>query len=191
MKPVLPMLALVAALGLAACNKDVDMKNASLADVGKALEGRQRLDPGQWTTTVEILDVKMTGLSEKEQAMAATMTQAMKGQKRSQDTCLTPEQAKKPVSEMFAGPDQGNCRYDSFKLSGGNMDAIMACTPPSPQPGVAAGKMTLTLKGKYEGDKYDVHVQMNGAGMPGSPPGSTMTMIGRNSGTRTGNCPKA
>jgi hypothetical protein len=178
--------ALIPLVLLASCGKgDVDMKNASVAEVAKTMEDQQKLDPGAWSTTVEIIDVKLSGLDPKDAPMAEAMSRAMKGQKKTIETCLTPEQSKKSVTEMFAGRNADHCSYESFKMSDGNMDAVMTCAPPGTQ-----GKMTLSMKGRYGADSYDMAVQMVGSGMPGSPPGAGMTMVGKNSGKRTGDCKK-
>ena len=181
------LIALTPFILLASCGKgDVDMKNASVADVAKTMEDQQKLNPGAWSTTVEIVDVKLGGLTPKDAQMAETISRAMKGQKKTTETCLTPEQSKKSVTEMFAGRNADNCTYESFKMSDGNMDAVMSCAPPGGQ-----GKMTLSMKGRYGADSYDMAVQMDGSGMPGSPPGASMTMVGKNSGKRTGDCKKS
>ena len=172
------------ALMLGGCEKKVEMTNASAEDVAKAMKDQDSFKPGQWNTTVEIIDVKLEGLPPKDAEMASMMAKAMKGKKQSQESCLTPEQAKKPVTEMFAGKDKGICTYDKFSMVAGKMDAVMVCAPP----GGGAGKMQLTLDGDYKAESYAVNVQMKGTDMPGSPPGASMTMFGKNTGTRMGDC---
>ena len=178
-----PLVAMTAVM-LGGCEKKVEMTNASAEDVAKAMKDQDGFKPGQWNASVEIVDVRLEGLPPKDAEMATVMAKAMKGKKQVSATCLTPEQAKKPVTDMFAGKDKGVCTYQKFSMVGGKMDAVMVCTPP----GGGTGKMTLTLDGVYKADSYAVNVQMKGTDMPGSPLGASMTMFGKNNGTRTGDC---
>ena len=62
--------------------------------------------------------------------MPAEMASQMKGITNRIETdqqCLTPEEAKRPKEDFFAG-DNKNCRYDHFTMAGGKIDALMKCT---------------------------------------------------------------
>ena len=42
-------------------------------------------------------------------------------------SCLTPEEAKRPKEDFFAGAAK-NCRYERFDMGSGKIDAVMKCT---------------------------------------------------------------
>ena len=179
MKYALP--ALMAATLLAGCDKKVDLKDASVSDVAKATKDANFITPGQWSNTTEIVSVDLSGMPEKDKQMGEAMTKAMVGRKQTVDTCVTEEQAKKPAAEMFAGKDNGDCKYDSFTMSGGKVDAVMTCTPKG-QP----GSMKMTMNGVYTDKGYNMDVSMAMTGGPGAM--GSMAFKARNTGTRTGDC---
>lgn len=176
-------LAVVAALALSGCGKKVEMTNATPEQVAEATKDAKFLDPGQWSNTSEIVDVKIEGMPAEAKAMGDSIARAMKGRKTAYQSCLTEEEAKRPAANMFAGKDQGNCIYQRFAMSGGKIDASMTCTPPSGQP----GKMTLTMAGTYSGTEFAVDANMKMSGAAGMP-GGGMTVTARNTGKRTGDC---
>jgi Protein of unknown function (DUF3617) len=170
---------------LAGCGAgDVELKNASVEDVVKATANAQALTPGQWSTTTEIVSVDMPGMPEKEKStMMAAMSKAMIGKKNVAESCVTPEQAKKPNAAMFAGADSGNCTFESFSMANGRMDAVMKCAAPG-----RPGEMKMTMGGKYGGDTYELASEINMSGMTGAPGNGAMTIKANNSGKRVGEC---
>ena len=93
--------------------------------------------------------------------------------------CITPEEAEEPGSDMFAGTKKGECKYDSFKMGGGKLDAVMSCASPG-------GEMHATMTGTYSATSYDMTMamDMNNSQMPGG----GMKMKVRTTGERTGEC---
>ena len=178
------LLLLASAVLLSACNKGVELKNASVEDVAEATKDAHFITPGQWTTTSEILAVELEGLPAEAKRMGETMSRSMVGRKNNFESCVSEADSKKPAANLFAGGGKGSCAYEKFSMSGGKVDAVMNCTSPS-----GPGKMTMTMNGDYSDDAYSINVAMK---MPGSPgmPGSGMTMKARNSGKRTGECKK-
>ena len=96
------------------------------------------------------------------------------------ESCLTPEQAKNPKEDFFAGVDK-SCRYDHFEMDGGKIDAAMTCTHDK-----LVQKMTMA--GSYSPERYDMSMttMMEGGGAQS---GTTMKM--KVAARRTGDCDAA
>ena len=168
------------ALPLAGCNNSpqVHEENASVAEVQKELEKAGGSDsfvrPGLWESKVTIEEMTMPG-------MPAEMASQMKGITNRIETdqqCLTPEEAKRPKEDFFAG-DNKNCRYDHFTMAGGKIDALMKCTD-------ERATHTMTMQGGYTPDSYNMQMSMKTAG--GEGPASGMTMKMRVDAKRVGEC---
>jgi Protein of unknown function (DUF3617) len=169
---------------LAGCGKgDVELKNATVEDVVKATTAAQALSPGEWSTSTQITAVDMPGAPENAKTMLAAITKAMVGKTTVTENCVTPEQAKKPDASMFAGANSGSCTFEKFSMSGGKMDAVMACA----QPG-APGKMKMTMNGQYGGDSYALTSQILMSGGTGPNAGTGISVTATNTGKRTGDC---
>jgi Protein of unknown function (DUF3617) len=169
---------------LAGCGKgDVNLKNASVDDVVKATTNAQALTPGEWSTSTQITAVDMPGAPEKAKVMLAAISKAMVGKKTASENCVTPEQAKKPDANMFAGANSGSCTFEKFSMAGGRMDAVMNCA----QPG-SPGKMKMTMNGPYGGDSYSLASQIQMSGGPGMAGAAGMTISATNTGKRIGAC---
>lgn len=167
---------------LAACGGGVEMKNASIEDVSKAAKDEARLDPGNWKTTVEIVSVDLPGMAGQNQAMADAMSKGMVGRKNVSEQCVTKEMADKPPAEMLGG--SGDCRFDTFRIAGGTLDAKMSCKAGETMPGT----MTMLVNGSYGGRAYALESEMTMEGGPGAHSGTKMVIKARTSGERTGDC---
>jgi hypothetical protein len=176
-------LLLAFALPLSACNKspEIHEKNVSVADVAQKVRDAGVgnggfLDPGQWRTVSTLEEMDIPGASAEAQAIMKQM--ASKTSNTTFEYCLTPEEARKPSGKFFAGKDRGNCRYESFDMSGGKMDAVMSCR------GEPSGTVTMAMHGTYSPDEYVSHGEMK---IEGSPQGA-MTMKMRTEAKRIGEC---
>lgn len=164
---------------LAACDSSPDVKldNAKpsevAAKVSAATSGAEFVRPGKWRSTVTIEEMAIPGMPPE---MAATMKQRM-GQARSVESCLTPEQAKKPKEDFFAGVDK-SCKYDHFEMDGGKIDATMHCT---------RDKMvqTMTMSGAYTPDHYEMNMTTK---MDGGSASKGMAMKMKIDAKRIGEC---
>lgn len=173
----------LALLALAACGKQPTMKveNATAAQVAaevkkSGVSGDMKLSPGQWQVTTQMKLLEAKGVPE---AVAAQMKQSMI--RTSTDTqCLTPEQVNRPNSEIFAGKQNSNCKYDKFEMGGGKIDALMHC------PGAGGAEMAMTMKGSYSPKSYTMDAAMD-MQAPGT--GQSMKMTIHSVGTRVGECP--
>jgi hypothetical protein len=168
------------ACGLAACGNDpqVDARNASAEEVAnqvaRAGGSDQFVRPGKWQSRVQIEKFEIPGAP----PGAAAAMRDMQQRSQVHESCLTPEQAKRPKEDFFAGAGK-NCRYDHFTMGGGKIDAAMKCS---------AQNMTQTMQmqGTYSPDTYQMRMSMNAQAGSGPPGGMTMTM--RVDAKRLGEC---
>ena len=168
-------------LALAACSKEptVSATNASGTEVAAKLKASgmetQFVSPGHWQMTMTINDMTMPG-------MPPQFTEKLKahmGKAKTFDSCLTPEEAKKPKEDFFARGN-GNCRYDHFTMGGGKIDAVMQCSE-------QGGKRTMTMNGTYSGDAYHMNMASTGTGDAKNPMAG-MSMKMEMDAKRTGEC---
>ena len=173
-------------LPLAACNKgpQVNEKNASVAEVAqkvRASAGNEAfVRPGLWESKVTIEKFDIPGMPpEMAQRMKTMMAE---NQEHGFQTCLTPEDVKRPKEDFFAGKNN-ECRYDNFTMGGGKIDAVMHCA------GHGAGEqMVMNLSGTYAPENYDIHMQMNNKG---GEAGESMTVKAHTVSHRVGECTSA
>lgn len=166
-------------VALAACGSgpSVDAENASVAEVNekvKAAGGTNFLTPGQWQSTVTVSKMDMPGLPpEVMRQMQGELTKP-----RQTSSCLTPQDAKKPAADFFAGKDSKECRYDHFRMADGKLDAKMTCNS-----GGAA--MVAAFDGTYAPETFKLNMTMKGAAGGTTPmPDMALTVDAR----RTGEC---
>lgn len=175
---------LTAATGLlllSACGKSEEKAGEgtpmSADEVVKKVEA-VKLTPGQWETTIEILDMKMEGLPE---GAPAGMMNNMLGSKTTVKSCITKEQAEKPNADFLSAQKDANCTYSSFDMSGGLIKAAMTCSGKD-----RPGELKLNMTGKYAPDRYEMNQEMN---MAGFQPGMSMAMKSKVTGRHIGDCP--
>lgn len=164
---------------LSACGKngEGDGKPMSAEDVAEKVKA-VKLTPGQWETTVEILDVKMEGLPP---GAPKGMMNNMIGSKTTVKSCITPEQAEKPNADFLSAQKDANCSYSSFDMSGGLIKAAMICSGKN-QP----GKLQMSMTGKYGSNSYEMNQETN---MSGFQQGMSMAMKSKVTGRHIGECP--
>jgi hypothetical protein len=174
---------LACALPLAACNQSpqVDERNATAAEVAQKVReagGDQSLiHAGLWQSKVTIERFEVPGMpAEMVQRMKAMMAER---QEHSFETCLTPEDVKRPKEDFFAGKNN-NCRYDHFTMGGGKIDAAMRCG------GERGESQVMQLAGTYSPESYQMQTAMKMEG--GSEPGAGMSMTLRVDARRIGDC---
>lgn len=168
-----------AMLLLAACGggDTVTAQNASVAEVAEKVKNADIADesfisPGRWETSMEVQDISIPGMPpEVKQQMQSAM-----GQGKSFATCVTPEEAKRPKEDFFAGQDAPNCRYDNFAMGNGRIDLTMTCKED-------AGTRRMAMTGTYGDDAYTMNMDMSAPGR-----GGAMTMKATVKGRRVGDC---
>jgi hypothetical protein len=169
-------------LPLAACNREPEVraKNASVEEVVNKVAAAGGVDsfvrPGKWSSTVTIDELSAPGMP----PQAAAQMKQMMARAHNVESCLTPEEAKKPDPNFFSGKDSG-CRYDNFTMAGGKIDMTMRCSG-----GHAKGaSSTMHMSGTYAPDEY--HMAMENLTETGTKVGA-MTMKMRIDAKRVGEC---
>ena len=183
-------LLLVCCLPLAACGNEPDKvetvdkaetaeaRDGSAADgaeqVAETRGGEQFVRPGKWQSRIQIESVDMPGAP----PAAASAMRNMQQRVQVNESCLTPEQAKRPKMDFFAGKGK-NCRSEKFTMSGGKIDAVMKCSD-------EAMTQTMVMQGTYAPNDYQMRMTMNA--QPRSGPTGAMTMKMRVDAKRLGEC---
>lgn len=173
--PILPLLALTTALALAGCGseKSVTATNESVSGVAqKVSDAGLKFNPGRWESTMSFVKMDMEGMPPEAKEM---MSKAL-GKGKTFASCLTKEEAEKPDGKFFGQADK-RCKYDSFSMGGGKIDAKMTCN-------AEQGVQTLNLQGSYTPETYDMTMAMTGMG----PMGKSMSMEMKLSAKRAGEC---
>lgn len=137
------------------------------------------LQPGEWETSSEIVDVRIEGAP---QGMPPGAMDAMKGRKTVNKSCITPEQAANPSADFLTAQKDSKCSYSGFEMAGGTVKGTVSC------PGGDDGKAVITMDGNYTPTSYAMNMEMNGSGMGGAG-GMTMHMKMKTTGRRIGECP--
>lgn len=173
--PILPLLALPAVLALAGCGseKSVTATNESVSGVAqKVTDAGLKFNPGRWESTMKFVKMDMEGMPPE----AKDMMSKVLGKDKTFASCLTKEEAEKPDSKFFGQADE-RCKYDSFSMGSGKIDAKMTCK-------AAEGTQTMTMNGSYTPETYDMTMTVNGMG----PMGKAMSMEMQLSAKRAGEC---
>lgn len=174
----------VAALALAACGSSGGDKageggNGSAEATGSGGGGGSAsgvsLQPGEWEMKMEVVDVKVEGLPP---GLAENMKSQAGGINR---TCMTPEEARAPKGDIFAGDKSGGCKSEGFKWEGGRIEGKTVC------PGKGgSGQTVMTMDGRYSAQSIDMTMKSQTDLM-----NKPMTMEMRLSGRRVGECTAA
>jgi len=141
---------------LAGCDKgDVQMKNASVNDVGEAMRkhGDEKfIDPGKWQQTVTLVTMDAPGMpKEAQDAMQRAMSTSQVN-----EVCLSPEDAKSPREDFFTGKDE-SCKYEHFNWGSGKVDLKLLCNHPN-------ARQQMTLAGTYAPKSYSMTMTMANEG---------------------------
>ena len=162
---------------LAACDSgQVAMKNASVGEVAEEMrkQGTERfVNPGRWEQKATLVSIDAPGMPPEAREM---MGKAF-GQAQVHDVCLTPEQARNPREEFFAGADK-NCRYEHFNWGGGKIDLKLDCKHPQ-------ATQTMAMVGSYSPDAYTMTMTATNTG---DGPAGQMVMKMRVDAKRVGEC---
>lgn len=169
-----------AALALAACGSSGNKGGESGGNGSAAATGSGgsasavALQPGEWEMKMEVVNVAAEG-------MPAGMAESMKqSASRTTRTCMTPEEARAPKGDLFAG-DKSGCKSEGFKWEGGRIAGKTTC------PGQGgSGETVMTMDGRYSAQSMDLTMKSETPIM-----GKPMTMEMRMSGRRVGECSAA
>jgi len=175
--PILPLMALSAALALAGCGsgKTVTATNESVSGVAKKVsDAGLKFTPGRWGSTMKFVKLEMEGMPPEAQAMMGKIM----GKDRTFATCMTKEQAEKPDAKFFGQADE-RCKYDTFSMGGGKIDAKMTCK-------AEQGAQTMTMQGSYTAETYQMTMAINGKGPEGKAMSMQMELSAKHNGECTG-----
>ena len=140
---------------VAGCDKGVEMKNASVQEVGEAMrkQGDDKfIDPGKWQQTVTLVSIDAPGMpKEARDAMQRAMSTSQVN-----EVCLSEKDAKSPREDFFTGKDE-SCRYEHFNWGGGKIDLKLMCNHPNV-------RQQMTLAGTYEARRYSMTMTMANEG---------------------------
>ena len=177
-------LAVVAVAALAACNRSptVEATNATGAEVAAKLQAAGGAEsfvrPGKWATNVTIDSMDAPGLPPE----AKTAMRNATANVHAVESCVTPEEARKPTPEMFNGKSD-NCKFSHFKMGGGRIDMEMRCAGEGEGQHVA---QLMKMTGTYSPDAYSM--AMTSTTDAGAPEMGAMTMKMHLESKRLGDC---
>lgn len=172
------ILPLAAAAFLAACDSGDAPK--SEAEVTKEMANLERPTPGLYKSTSRLVSFDVPGMSP---AQAERMKGMFSTADDGREFCLTKEEAEKGFEEMTRKLAEGNCTYDRFKVSGGNLDAALTCETGKDM------QASIEMKGTMgsEGSKMTMAVDQSAPGVPGG----NIKMVAEVVSQRVGDCPGA
>lgn len=175
-------LALLAAASLAACGEE--KKEPRTADEVVAEAGTlERQRPGQYETTVEVVEFSIPGLPAQQAEQIKSMMGGVSGQ--ASKFCLTEADANKgfeePIRKMTEGTGQMKCEFAEFDVDGGKIDADLTCTGPQ---GMTA---EIALDGTAAAEASSMHMTM--VQKTAMIPGGEMRMEMKMNSRRIGDCP--
>ncbi len=176
-QPIVSALAFAALLAIAGCGeqKTVTATNESVADVAaKVGDSGLRFLPGRWETQMKFDKLEMPELPPE---MAAMMEKSM-AEERKFTSCLTPADVDKPGGKFF-GQENDKCKYDSFVMGGGRIDAKLSCND-------ADGTQEMTMNGVYTHETYAMTMSIKAKRAGGQAMNMTMSMTAKRAGECTG-----
>ena len=159
-------IAAIAALGVAlsACSGADDV---STADADTDSDGAVSLNEAAQ-------DAQASGI--RPQPGKYRVTSDMGGMKTNVEYCLTPEDAEGGFEDLMQEGQDGDCSYEKFELSGGELDAVLICK-------TGAGDMRMTMAGDVSPTSSDLDMTMSG-----SMGGMNVDMIMNTKQERIGDC---
>ncbi len=165
----------IGALALAGCGSSdtIEAENESVESVAeKVAKADIRPSPGKWVSKMTIEKIEIPGLPPEMQGMM----KAQMGKIEESSSCLTPEEAEKPDADFFQPGADSGCKYNSFKMGGGEIEADMTCE----KGGMA---QNMKMSGTYSEESYAMKVSAEG-NMQGQPMSMAMAIESQ----RVGEC---
>jgi len=107
--------------------------------------------PGQYSATVEVLEIAIPGAPEG----TAEMMRGMMGNTTTK-YCLTQEDVEEGFEQMARRSQEGDCSFERFDVNGGTFDGRMVCNVKG------QGSMTMTMHGEGTPTSSTVDMTMNG-----------------------------
>lgn len=171
--------ATLAVLALAGCDKS-DKGPKTMEQAKQEAAQLERPKPGLYKQTMTITKFEIPGAPPE---MAAQIQAAMtKAQEH--DFCMTAEMANQGFRDMFDKVGKGGeCKYERFDVSGGQLDAVLNCANAS------EGKGRIAMNGKVgeEGSDITVAIDQQGGQTPMANAKIAMHLVSQRVGECTGN----
>lgn len=178
-RQIIAAAALVALAGCGEEKKEPVTADEVIAESGELETPR----PGQYRTTVEIVDVSIPGLP----AAQAEQMKSMMGNMSAQASayCLTEQEARKgfedSIRKMTEGSGGMKCEFEDFAVDGGKIAAALACQGPQ---GMSAD---IALDGTASAEASAMRMKMTQK--TAMIPGGEMRMEMKMDSRRVGDCP--
>ncbi|MFC3098729.1 DUF3617 domain-containing protein [Alteraurantiacibacter palmitatis] len=119
------LLPVAAVLLLAACGDSAEDSPAGVEGAAEAMADGPTPQPGQYSTTTEILELTIPGLAPE---MRDMIRSAMaEGAREGSSYCLTAEDAANSREEMIRNMTESDCTVQRFDMAGGTIDASLSC----------------------------------------------------------------
>lgn len=172
------------ALILASCGSDESAEQADATavegmtgeEIAAEMAGAVRPLPGQYSSTVELVELEMPGVPKAQvDQLKGMMGKAMA---QASSYCLTIEDAEKGFEEM-ARQSQENCKVESFDVDGAKFGGAMRCDAQG-----ATGTMMLDGTGSETGSDITMAMEMQSSDLPGGKMKMTLHAVSK----RTGDC---
>ncbi|MGD9967688.1 MAG: DUF3617 domain-containing protein [Hyphomonadaceae bacterium] len=157
------------ACGLAACSPPAEQPGADAGGAGSGGALASSIQPGQYRTTVTMLEMSIPGVDSTSINMEPTTT----------EDCVTSTDVSEFTSGSMVDPDSGEtCTQSNMNTGGGRIQGEANCTGPN-------GARTMQISGTYSSNRVDMEISST-QNMPGA--GAT-TMRMRMASERIGECP--
>ena len=176
-------LSLITVVALAGCKQAAAPKSAE--EVKQAVAQLDKPLPGLYRSTMKLAEFSVPGMSSAQSERMRTMFDSA----QSHDFCLTAADAAKGYEEMTKRLAQGQCTYDRFEASGGNIDAAMTCHALRGSTSKVAMKGTLNPEGSQV--HMTVEQSLPGLGAAAQVGLGGMKMVADVTSNRVGDCPAA
>jgi|CXWL01.1.fsa_nt_gi hypothetical protein len=144
------------ALALGACSDNEPSKTASNEETVEAeLAQAHSLQPGQYSSAVEVIRFEVPGMPAEQAKMVGDMMSSSAAVENSY--CLTPEQASRGGRDMFAELAKGNgsCQFSDFDVDGDHVTGHLRCNG-----GAGGAQSEMTMVGTMQPTSSDVRMTM-------------------------------
>lgn len=172
--------ALAASLALVACggSDTVEDPANNPEDVAEALGNLPSAEPGEYTTTGELVEFEVPGMSDDEVQMARGFMATLFSEPQTQ--CLTQEEADEGFENFISDMGQGNdaCEMQTFESTGNSFNAEMTCDDGSGNVG------EMSYAGEVSSTSMDMTMSVDGT----DPDMGAMRFVVRMQSERTGDC---
>jgi len=151
--------------------KTVAQENDVRADAAAHGADPNALLAGRWETKQEMVGVAKAGLEAQSKREIAAASSA------STQCLMTLAEGKRPDANFFAGGEESECKYRSFRMRNGRLNATIICN-------ATPGSITMTLSGNYTPTTYALDATAVTSGVP-----NAMRTSAKLTGTWLGACP--